>query len=135
MTIVLVLFGWYFSNAQEISEVKVKTNSHNTSISVSNDTQDYSYSAKFNSEKTEKIKKLVEEELGKPNESTGKTSVWKGKGYAVTIMNGKAVIEVEKTKVSKSFITKMENLGEEISEALDTPKAPTPPPTPKAPRK
>jgi hypothetical protein len=137
MTIVLLLFGWYFSNAQNTSEVKVNSSS-NTSIAVSNNNNDYSYSAKFHSEKTEKVKAIMVKELGKPTESSGKISVWEGKGYSATLKDGKAEIEVEKSKVSKSFLIKMEELGEDITEILDTPKAPkapTPPPSPKAPRK
>lgn len=128
LSIVLLLFSWYLSHAQEVSETRLKN--LNVSVSINDTDDDYKYSAVFNSEKTEKIRDLLEKTFGKPTENYKKTSVWESKGYTANISEGKVVIRMDKRKVAKSFIKKIENLVEEISDILGSPQTPPVPPKP-----
>lgn len=128
LSIVLLLFSWYLSHAQEVSETRLKN--LNISVSINDTDDDYKYSAVFNSEKTEKIRDLLEKTFGKPTENYKITSVWESKGYTANISEGKVVIRMDKRKVAKSFIKKIENLVEEISDILGSPQTPPVPPKP-----
>ena len=108
--------------------------SSNISISVSSDDDDYSYNARFDSNKTSAAKSVIQKTLGNPTEATDRTAIWEGKGYSVSVRQGKIEMEMDKDAVTKSFQLKMEDLGEQISEAVGGQKAPTPPKKPKAPR-
>ncbi len=106
----------------------------NVSISVSSDDNDYSYTAKFDTGKTEEAKTAIIKTLGHPSESTDRTSVWEGKGYSVSVRQGKIEMEMDKSAVTKSFQLKIEDLGDQISETVGSKKAPKPPKQPRTPK-
>lgn len=103
----------------------------NISISVSSDDDSYSYTAKFESEKTHAAQSLIVKNLGEPTEKTDRTAIWEGKGYSVSVRPGKIEMEMDFEKVTKSFKLKFEDMGDQISEAVGSPKTPTPPKAPK----
>lgn len=99
-----------------------------TSISVSSDNNSYSYTAAFDNEKTTEVRKTIINSFGKPVESTSRTAYWEGDGFSISLKTGKVKIKLDKiTNPGKSFHLKIEDLGDQISEALDSPKTP---PTP-----
>ncbi len=103
----------------------------NISISVSSNDESYSYNAKFESEKTHAAQSLIIKNLGDPTEKTDRTAIWEGKGYSVSVRPGKIEMEMDFEKVTKSFRLKFEDMGDQISEAVGSPKTPTPPKAPK----
>lgn len=108
--------------------------SSNISISVSSDDNDYSYNARFDSDKTSAAKSVIQKTLGNPTEATDRTAIWEGKGYNVSVRQGKIEMEIDKDAVTKSFQLKIEDLADQVSEAVGSQKTPTPPQKPKAPR-
>ncbi len=126
----LIFISW--GNAQN-STVST-TSSSNISISVSSDDDDYSYSARFDEDKTDAAKNTIIKILGKPNDEIERTAVWEGKGYSVSLRQGKVEMEMDKDEVTKSFQVKFEDLGEQVSESVGSVKAPKPPKAPKAPK-
>lgn len=128
LTITLLLFAAIL-NGQ--SSTTSSTSSSKTSISVSSNDNSYSYSAKFDNDKTREAKKIMVETLGKPTEETDRTAIWEGKGYSANLRQGKIEIEMDFDKVTKSFRLKVEDMGDQISEAVGSPKAPAPPKPPK----
>lgn len=135
MLIVLSLFVSMLHAQQSKSQVKVKNSSTSTSISVSSSDSKYDYSASFEKEKTDAVKRRIESSLGKANEQSDRIALWDEKGYTVTLRQGKVEINVDKSATTKSVQVKMEDLGDQISKALDSPKTPEPPtpPTPPTP--
>ncbi len=116
--------------AQTTSVSTSTSTKSNLSISVSKNNKNYGYQASFDKEKTQKVKDTIIKSLGKPNEETDRTAYWTGSGYDVELRRGKVEMEVNKEKVTKSFMLKMEDLGDQISESLgqkDSPKPPKPP--------
>lgn len=103
----------------------------NISISVSSNDDSYSYTAKFESEKTNAAQSVIIKSLGEPTEKTDRTAIWEGKGYSVSVRPGKIELEMDFEKVTKSFRLKFEDMGDQISEALGSPKAPSAPKSPK----
>lgn len=120
IAILVLAFFTSLSSAQSIL-------SSNISISVSSTDFNYSYSARFDNNKTEAAKNTIVMTLGNPTEETERTAVWKGKGYNVSLRQGKVKMEMVKDEVTKSFRVKIEDLGEEISESVGSVKAPKPP--------
>lgn len=108
------------------------TTHHSTkvSVSISGTDSDYSYLAKFDEEKTSTIQTLVQKEMGKPQTTTSTKTIWEGKGYYISLSSGRILIEGDKKKLTKSFLTQLENLGDKISNALESPKPPKVPKTP-----
>lgn len=127
LTITLFLFAAILNGQTS----KTTSSSSSMSISVHSDDDDYSYSAKFDSEKTKAAQSVIIKNLGEPTEKTDRTAIWEGKGYSVSVRPGKIEMEMDFEKVTKSFRLKFEDMGDEISEALGSPKAPTPPKPPK----
>ncbi len=119
-----------FGNSQS-SKSNSTTTSSNLSISVSDDDNDYSYTARFDPEKTEKVKNLITKILDKSNSETERTALWEGKGFSISLRQGRIKMELDKNDVTKSFQVKFEDLGDQISEVLGSPKAPEPPKPPK----
>ena len=112
-------------SAQSITSTN--SSSSSISVSVSSNNNDYTYSAVFDKEKTKAAKNTLVKILGKVSEETDHTSLWKGKGYSVSIRQGKVKMKMNKDEVTKSFQVKFENLGEEVSESIGSVKAPQPP--------
>lgn len=108
-----------------------KTSSSNLSISVHSDDDDYSYTAKFDNDKTKAAQNVITKNLGEPTEKTDRTAIWEGKGYSVSVRPGKIEMEMDFEKVTKSFKLKFEDMGDQISESLGSPKSPVPPKPPK----
>ncbi len=113
----------------QTSSVKTSSNS-NISISVSSDDDDYSYMARFDSDKTAAAKSVIMKTLGNATEQTDRTAIWEGKGYSVSLRQGKIEMEMDKDAVTKSFQLKIEDLGDQISETVGSQKAPKPPKSP-----
>ncbi len=122
-----------FQAFSQKTSTSTSTNS-NISISVSSDDNDYSYNARFDSGKTSAAKSIIQKTLGNPTEATDRTAIWEGKGYSVSVRQGKIEMEMDKDVVTKAFQLKMEDLGDQVSEAIGSQKAPAPPQRPKAPR-
>ena len=112
----------------------VSSNS-NVSISVSSDDDDYTYFAKFDTGKTAAAKSLIVKSLGNPTTESGKSSIWEGKGYEISIKEGKVEMELDKEAVTKSFQSKIEELGEQISETVGSKRSARTPKTPRTSRK
>lgn len=127
ITVTLLLFAAILNGQTS----KTTSSSSNVSISVSSNDNSYSYSAKFDNDKTREAKKIMIETLGKPTEETDRTAIWEGKGYSASLRQGKIEIEMDFDKVTKSFRLKVEDMGDQISEAVGSPKAPAPPKPPK----
>lgn len=127
LTITLFLFAAILNGQTS----KTTSSSSSMSISVHSDDDDYSYSAKFDSEKTKAAQNVIIKNLGEPTEKTDRTAIWEGKGYSVSVRPGKIEMEMDFEKVTKSFKLKFEDMGDQISEALGSPKTPTPPNPPK----
>lgn len=106
------------------------TTSSNISISVKSTNENYSYSSRFEKDKTEEAKTTLMETLGKPTEETDRTSFWKGKGYTVGLRQGRVTMDMNKDEVTKSFQVKFEDLGEQVSESIGSGRVPTPPKPP-----
>ena len=116
--------------AQETTKSNHISNHSNTSISSSSTNKKFSYSAQFsNSEKDPEIQELIQTTLGTPTEQSKRFLIWEGKGYSVEFLTGKVSFELEIERTTKSVQLKLENLGEEISKILDSPKTPEPPQT------
>ena len=127
-TLVLAFFvSQGFGQSSSIST----TTSSNLSISVSSDDDDYSYTARFDGDKTKNLKEIITKTLGKPTEETERTAIWEGKGYSASLRKGKVELEMDFDQVTKSFRLKMEDLGDQISEILGSPKTPEPPKPPR----
>lgn len=125
-----------FISLQTSAQITSSTSTNsNISISVSSDDDDYTYSAKFDSDKTSAAKLVILKSLGDPTDTTGRNSLWEGKGYSVNVREGRVEMEMDKDVVTKSFQLKIEDLGEQISEAVGSQKSPKRPKTPKTPRK
>lgn len=129
--ITLTLLSAMLSAQTSKSSSSSTTSSSNLSISVHSDDDDYSYTAKFDGEKTKIAQNAIIKNLGEPTEKTDRTAIWEGKGYSVSVRPGKIEMEMDFEKVTKSFRLKFEDMGDQISEALGSPKAPVPPKTPK----
>lgn len=108
------------------SKVKIKQNSSNSSTSVSIDNSDITYSirASFDDHKTERIKKLLMENLEKEHlTAKGDSYVWKriedeDIAYSFALSDGRLRAFVNKELNSKSSIERFVALGEKISDAL-----------------
>lgn len=133
ITVLILTLVVSWANGQ--SSKSSSTTSANISISVSSDDDDYSYTAKFDAEKTKDAKEVILRNLGNPTDETDRTAIWEGKGYSVSIRPGKVEMELDFDKVTKSFKLKFEDMGDQISEVLGSPKVPTPPTPPKVPKK
>ena len=124
-----------FLSLQTFSQVSNSTTTNsNISISVSSDDDDYSYNARFDSDKTAAAKSVIVKTLGNPTDSTDRISLWEGKGYSVSVRQGRVEMEMDKEAVTKSFQLKLEDLGEQISEAVGSQKPSKSPKTPRIPR-
>lgn len=128
---ILILTFLFSMNYAQTSKSSSTTSSSNLSISVSSDDDDYTYTAKFDSDKTNDAKSVVVKTLGNPTEQTDRTAIWEGKGYSVSVRPGKIEMEMDFKKITKSFRLKLEDMADQISEALGSPKAPVPPKVPK----
>lgn len=120
ISVLAIAFFVHWGNAQN----------RNVSISVNRYNDDYSYTARFNKDKTDAAKDVIVKTLGEPTEKTGQTSIWKGKGFSASVRQGRVEMEMDKDDVSKSFQAKFEAMGEEISESVgckNKPKPPRPP--------
>lgn len=127
-SLVLILL---IATANGQSATTSTSTSSNTSISVNNNDKSYSYTARFDNDKTDEAKKVIEKTLGNPNEETSRTALWEGKGYSVSVRQGKIEIEMDFDKITKSFRLKIEDMGDQISESIGSPKALLPPKPPK----
>lgn len=127
-TFTLILLGIFAFG--QISSKSTTTNS-NLSISVSEKNSSYDYTASFDNEKTDKVRKEILKELGQPGNNSTRTFLWEGKDYSVQLKQGKVSIEFEKGTTTKSTQMKLKALGETISETLGSPKTPETPKPPK----
>lgn len=125
MLFLVLVFTAALLSAQSITSTS--SSSSNISISVSSTNTNYSYSAKFDKDKTHAAEKIVVSTLGMATDEDGRTRIWKGKGYSAKIRQGKVKLEMNKEEVTKSFKLKFEDLGEKVSEAIGSVKAPKPP--------
>ena len=128
--LLILLVGMFPAAVFSQTSVSTTTNS-NLSISVSKTKSDYTYVAVFDKEKSDKVREVLNNRLGKPNEETERTAIWEAKGYEVELRKGKVSVEASKEKLTKAFLLKLEDLGEEVSEALGQQKAPTAPKPPR----
>lgn len=121
---VLMLFT-LMAKSQSISSKKTSSSTISVAVSSTNDL--YSYSARFDTSKTDDAKNAIIKFLGKPSAETKRETNWRGNGYNVILSKGKVEMKLHKNEVVKSFQLKFENMGEEVSEFIGNPKTPTPP--------
>lgn len=124
----LVSFVNLWSQSTSVS-TSVSNNSY-LSISVSDTDFEYNYTASFDKENTESVKEVIEQVLGVALDKNARTAYWEGTSFNVQLRHGKVRIEMEKEKTTKSFQLKIEDLAEQISEALGSEDTPEPPKTP-----
>lgn len=108
------------------SKVKVTSQSSSSSTSISIDNSDVTYSirASFDDNKTDRIKKLLLDNLEKEHLTVkGDSYVWKrieddDIAYSFTLSEGRLRAFVNKELNSRSSVERFEALGDKISEAL-----------------
>ena len=98
--------------------------SHSSSISVTKSDDSYKFRASFHKSKTEKVKQLIKDRLGKENLTVnGNTYQWnKNKNgdevFECRLTKGHVRIYITKDDVSASFYNKIVALGEELKYAI-----------------
>lgn len=101
-----------------------KKTSSNTSVSIQNSGSSYSFKANFDSDKNEKVKKILMYNLdSKYLLSKGETLIWKKSDanevvYNVTFKNGSLKMNVNKDLISGNASKKFETLGKELREKI-----------------
>lgn len=95
-----------------------KTTSSKTSVSVDKSNEKFLYTSYFDSVKTDVAKSIIVKDLGTPKESSRRMAMWKEKGVLVSIMDGKAQIEMDYNKADKAMISKVEKMADEISKSI-----------------
>lgn len=113
-------------NAQK---TKTSTNSTSTklSVSVNDNNKNYKYTSAFDKSKTEEVRTTIIKELGQPNDSNNRRSIWEGKEYSVELRDGNVTVDLDKEKTIKSVELKLKDLSESISVVVGAPPAPPPP--------
>lgn len=103
---------------------KTTTTSSSSSVSIQNSDASYSFKANFDSDKNEKVKKILTDNLDKKYMiSKGQDIIWRKSddneiAFTVTFKNGSLKMNVDKELNSGNAITKFEELGEELSETI-----------------
>ncbi len=98
--------------------------SKNSSISVKKSDNSYKFRASFHNSKTEKLKKLIIDRLGKENlKIIGNSYTWYKNGtedeiFECTLSKGHIRIYLSKDDVSTGFYRKIDALGEELKYAI-----------------
>ena len=97
-----------------------KTSVESTSVSISNSDHDYSVVATFSAAKSDRLKKLITQSLGSPNETGDNSFEWSLKNsYNVILRSGKLIIDMNKDKTAADLVKTFEHLGGEIRPALE----------------
>ncbi|MGO4773718.1 hypothetical protein ACEN2I_18855 [Flavobacterium sp. W22_SRS_FK3] len=126
MKIILAIICMAFSflaNSQNTNTSKYSKTS-SSSVSIQNSDSSYSLKAHFDSDKNEKVKTILMDNLDtKYMKSVGKTLIWQKSDsdeivYTVTFKNGTLKMAVDKDLVSGNAIKKFEMLGNELRETI-----------------
>jgi len=131
MKIIIVLIFMtisFLANCQSRPAVpnppKTITKSSSTSVSIHNSDTSYSLKANFDSDKNEKVKTILLDNLeAKYLISKGETLIWRKADkdetvYTVTFKKGSLKINVDKELNSVNAIRKFELLGDELRETI-----------------
>ena len=131
MKIIIVLIFMtisFLANCQSRPAVpntpKTTTKSSSTSVSIHNSDSSYSLKANFDSDKNEKVKTILIDNLeAKYLISKGETLIWLKSDadetvYTVTFKKGSLKINVDKELNSVNAIKKFEILGDELRETI-----------------
>ena len=103
---------------------KTTTTSSSSSVSIQNSDSSYSLKAHFDSDKNEKVKKILLDNLDKKYLiAKGQDLIWRKSddneiAYTVTFKNSSLKINVDKELTSESAIKKFETLGDELRETI-----------------
>ena len=115
-------------NAQKTKTSTTSTSSSTkVSGSVNDNNKNYKYTSAFDKSKTEEVRTTIIKELGQPNDSNNRRSVWEGKEYSVELKDGYVTVDLNKEKTIKSVELKLKDLSESISVVVGAPPAPPPP--------
>jgi hypothetical protein len=100
------------------------TKTSGSSVSIQNSDSSYSFRAHFDSDKNEKVKTILMNNLDtKYRTSTGESLIWQKSDsgeivYTVTFKSGDLKINVDKDLISGNGIKKFEILGKELRETI-----------------
>ncbi len=127
ITVIYIVFACAFSNAQEAptpptppstsSVSKSSTQTESTSISISYTDEDYKLRARFPKNRYEKLKALIQNELGGKNMDIGKGySKWSNdeKVYYIKLTEKSLRITLDLNVASPELVEKFEALGEDV---------------------
>jgi hypothetical protein len=105
-----------FSQATSAQSTKTTCSSEKTSISTSDSDDDYSLTARFNDNKTQAVRQLVESYYPVSN---GNSSAWSVGNYAnISIGNGRIALFLDKEKASAAEVKRFMLLAQKISDAI-----------------
>ena len=131
MKIIIVLIFMtisFLANCQSRPAVpntpKTTTKSSSTSVSIQNSDSSYSLKANFDSDKNEKVKKILVDNLDKEYQtSKGEILIWQKKDadevvYSVIFKDGNLKMNLDKELSSGNTIKKFETLGSQLRETI-----------------
>ncbi|MEO7976135.1 hypothetical protein [Flavobacterium sp.] len=128
ITVLIFMAISFLANCQSKPAVpktpKTTTTSSSSSVSIQNSDSSYSFKANFDSDKNEKVKRILTENLDKKQMiNKGQNLVWQKSddneiAYTVTFKNGSLKMNVDKELSSGNAIKKFIELGEELRETI-----------------
>ncbi|CAD0002446.1 hypothetical protein [Flavobacterium chungangense] len=111
-------------NLPKINKSETKTKSSSSSVSVQNSDSSYSFKATFDSDKNDKVKRMLMDHLDeKYLIAKGEVLIWKKMDadeivYSVTFKNGSLRMHVDKELSSGNAVREFEKLGNKLRETI-----------------
>ncbi|WP_163409889.1 hypothetical protein [Flavobacterium ajazii] len=111
-------------NPPKVKKSETKTTSSSSSVSVQNSDSSYSFKASFDSDKNEKVKKIITDHFDNQYLiSKGEVLMWKKMDsdeivYSVTFKNGSLKMNVDKELSSGNTVREFEKLGSKLREMI-----------------
>ncbi|GAB5563457.1 MAG: hypothetical protein Wins2KO_05200 [Winogradskyella sp.] len=108
------------SETRSVATSKNMEGNSSSSISVATTNESYKFRARYNKSKTEGVKTMLLENLGKDNlKVTGSTFTWTvkstgGEVFKCRLSKGQLRIFVDKLEASEDFVNKISELGNDI---------------------
>ena len=111
-------------NTPKIKQSGTTTKSSSTSVSIQNSDSSYSLKANFDSDKNEKVKKILLDNLDKEYQTSKEgVLIWQKKDsdevvYSVVLKNGILKMNLDKELSSGNTVKKFETLGSQLRETI-----------------
>lgn len=111
-------------NPPKVKKSETKTTSSSSSVSVQDSDSSYSFKASFDSDKNDKIKRMLMDHLDeKYLISKGEVLIWKKQDadeivYSVTFKKGSLKMNVDKELSSGNAVREFEKLGNKLRETI-----------------